>query len=344
MQLTCFSSLLIVACGEVGDGAPVGPAPAKGEVPLLIGGLAAKEGQFPAALWMPDPGCSGTGVGEHLILTAAHCVVEYGDHQPIYQFAPGDKLIVTTQLAAHWLDTDIPTPLAIADDQQRTLAAKTGYVLLEVAEVLVGPWYDDGSRWRRDEDVALIRTKERVPTASYAHVQGATVPTGTAIVQTGYGGANYSGNPETDMKGQPLEYRKEGDRYVAYTRLRYLITHAIAFPDISLIDAADLEQTPQQQGAPCVADGACVATPGPALGRLDDKNAQISAAASGDSGSGLYLVETDDIYRTIVGVQSHMVFGKSLYRNVANINGAVSRASRHQVGAWLAKQGVAVSP
>lgn len=79
-------------------------APQKSLEPFLIGGIEVVEASlFTATIIINENRCTGSKVGEHLFLTAAHCLVDRENGGVSPRFLPGETITLKTHYLKEWI-------------------------------------------------------------------------------------------------------------------------------------------------------------------------------------------------------------------------------------------------
>lgn len=202
--------LLLLSCGV---------EPVERRQQPIIGGRAATEAEIRSTVALVTPNgheqfCSGTSVAPEVVVTAAHCVVDYDDVTGIF----GDPLQ--------------PADLQVMAGRLDVSAAPSG-AFYDVRRIVVHPGFPasdltwDASGLGQWDDIALLLMVEALPVASAAVLEVGQIdtlmPAGTTVLISGYG---LDGNDEATagsgvlmVAETPFLYRSDHELWVGSTGL-----------------------------------------------------------------------------------------------------------------------------
>lgn len=167
MKRLLLSLLLVAGCAASTDD---GEDPAEGADDALIHGSPATTDRFPSTVYLKS-GCTAAKVGEKLLLTAAHCVLNTSSNSP--KWKEGDTLGISRAPANGYTDVTIAA-VHVHPDWQK--ACDEQYCASsEVTAKLDAP------------DAALIELKDAITGIPNAKVDTTALANAASVIEIGFG-------------------------------------------------------------------------------------------------------------------------------------------------------------
>jgi hypothetical protein len=270
----------------------------------LIGGTQAADSDFPSTLLILD-GCTAAKVGDHQILTAAHCVHDTQKDTVDAGYVAGATIQVTTAKKV--------TPENRAEVSIRLTVVKTEIHPQWLTDCTPGCSVNVLGA-NVPSDVAVITVEEDTPAIPVATVDLDRVDQGESLAIMGYGC--------DERLGKPYDY---ANRSLKYQTTKALGGEALAHPG-SYIPPGD-ERFDKLMASYFL-------TPG----QKSDRNE--ASLCPGDSGGPVY--RDDGTQSVVVGVNAYYTFTGNSGVSVTNWHTRLDQGSRFEIGAWLEALGVQV--